>query len=78
MDVWFLHRGRTAIEIEGKVVPSAQVWTLTGDLSAVDTPDQPARIHPVQSTIPAASQFTKTFAPYSYTIYRLQATTVQL
>ena len=51
----------------------AHVWTLNGDLHAVNTMDAPERVSAVHSqlAIPGA-QFAYTFPPYSYTILRLQ------
>ncbi len=53
----------------------ADVWTLSGDLNAVNTPDTPERIRPAHTVldipdIPGAT-FAYTFPPYSYTVLRI-------
>lgn len=55
-------------------VAPAEVWTLAGELTAVNTPDAPERVRSVRSQYPVSgSTFSYTFGPHSYTILRLQA-----
>ena len=65
---------RANIELSGFApAPDADVWTLTGALDAANSPEEPERIHAVQTTFPqAAPQFAYDFAPNSYTILRLK------
>ncbi len=54
------------------VAPRADVWTLSGDLKAVNTPDTPEQTRSVSSTLnDAGEHFTLNVAPYSYTVIRL-------
>ena len=55
------------------VATPADIWTLSGDLHAVNSVDAPEHIRAIHSqlAIPGA-QFAYTFPPYSYTILRLQ------
>ncbi len=51
----------------------ADVWTLTGDVKAVNTPGALERLHPVYTRLDLAyNGMTITFAAYSYTVLRLQ------
>ena len=55
------------------VQPRADLWTLSGDLKAVNTPDAPEQIRSIHSTLEtAAEHFGLTVAPYSYTVVRLK------
>lgn len=45
-------------------------WTLSGELNARNTPDEPEKIVPVPDTIPAAT--THTFPAHSYTVLRFE------
>ena len=59
----------------GSFVPArapAEVWTLSGDLDAVNTPDAPDRVRSVRTELAVAgSAFTYAFPAHSYTILRL-------
>ena len=56
------------------VTPAARVWTLAGEPDDVNTPEQPTRNQPIETTIPdAGGNFSHTFAAFSYTIIRLGA-----
>ena len=65
---------RADIRLE-EFLPAArtEVWTLSGDLNAVNTPDAPEQVRwtHTMSDVPGAT-FAHTFPPYSYTILRLQ------
>lgn len=64
-----------AIEIGGmgRVDPFAEVWTLSGDLKAVNAPEEPERAHPEQTRIAAMNQLSYTFPAHSFVILRLRA-----
>ena len=50
----------------------AQVWTLTGNLDAVNPPDGPETVRSRQRTLAlTGAPFDYTFQPYSYTVLRL-------
>lgn len=50
-----------------------EVWTLSGELQAVNSPEAPKRVHTVKSKLKnAADRFSYDFAPHSYTILRLK------
>lgn len=62
-------------EIAGFPNPRANVdvWTLAGDLTAVNTPEDPDRIRSVKTGFTGVGErFGYTFAPQSYTILRLR------
>jgi alpha-L-arabinofuranosidase len=51
----------------------ADTWTLSGDLTAVNTPDSPEHVRSVHSRRNiTGSSFSHVFEPYSYTILRLR------
>jgi len=61
-------------ELAGFPKPSSavEVWTLAGDLTAVNAPEEPTRIHPIKSGFTGVGEkFGYTFPPQSYTILRL-------
>jgi alpha-L-arabinofuranosidase len=61
-------------ELAGFAKPKTKVttWTLAGELTAVNTPEEPERVHTTKSGfIGAAEKFGYTFPPQSYTILRL-------
>lgn len=61
-------------ELTGFPKPKSKVttWTLAGELTAVNTPEEPERIHTIKSGFAgAAEKFGYTFPPQSYTILRL-------
>jgi hypothetical protein len=65
----------TSVKIDGiaAVARRAKTVTLTGDLRAINTSDEPRRIAPVEAAIDNAStQFDYTFPSYSYTIIELR------
>jgi len=52
----------------------AEIWTLSGDLNAVNSPDAPERVRPAHTVLNVpGSKFATTFPPYSYTVLRLHA-----
>jgi alpha-L-arabinofuranosidase len=66
---------RASLQWEGwtPAPKSGIVWTLTGELSAVNSPDAPERIRPVRTRFDApGSRFDYVFPPHSYTILRLK------
>ena len=55
------------------VAPHADVWTLSGDLKAVNTPDALEQTRSVHSTLNGIGEhFTLNVAPFSYTVIRLR------
>jgi len=65
----------TDIDLKGFVPgsPQADVWTLTGELTAINTPETPERIRSIRSQYPVkGSTFSYSFGPHSYTILRLK------
>ena len=66
---------RATIEIAGlaDIASQAEATTLTGQLAAVNPPEEPSKIHPTRSIVNNAGQrFDYDFAAYSYTILRLK------
>jgi alpha-L-arabinofuranosidase len=65
---------RALVELDGftPAARPAELWTLTGALGAVNTPDAPNRIRPLKSQLTVTSpSFQHTFPPQSYTVLRL-------
>ena len=66
------HRAAVAVEHFGPVAPRAEVWTLTGKLDDVNSPEEPERVKTERSVFDgAAEKFDYEFPAYSYTILRL-------
>ena len=66
------HRAAVRIDHFGPTASRADVWTLTGKLDDVNTPDEPERIKSVRSVFDgAAESFDYDFPAYSYTILRI-------
>lgn len=51
--------------------PEVRRWTLSGDLNARNTPDEPEKVVPVTDTTSAAAN--QTFPPHSYTVLRFES-----
>jgi alpha-L-arabinofuranosidase len=67
------HRATVSLEQFGPVAARAEVWTLTGDLTDINTPQEPDRIRSHRSVFQgAAPQFDYEFPARSYTILRLR------
>lgn len=66
------HRADVRIDHFGPISPKADVWTLTGKLDDVNSPEAPERVKTTPSTLDgAAEKFTVEFPPYSFTILKL-------
>ena len=60
---------RVGLRVDGMgKVSQARMVSLSGDLDAVNTPEEPRRIAPVGRELPAWAAQTVDIAPYSYTI----------
>ena len=60
---------RVGLRVDGMgKVSQARMVSLSGDLDAVNTPEEPRRIAPVGRELPARAAQTVDIAPYSYTI----------
>ena len=60
---------RVGLRVDGmRKVSQARMVSLSGDLDAVNTPEEPRRIAPVGRELPARAAQTVDIAPYSYTI----------
>ena len=67
------HRVAVFLSNVPPALSSAQVWTLAGDLNAVNPPDGPETVHPQQSVMSnAGATFAHIFPAHSYTILRFQ------
>ncbi|MEI7910816.1 MAG: family 16 glycoside hydrolase [Verrucomicrobiota bacterium] len=69
-----LTEATTTIKVEHfhPAAPAAKVWTLSGKPDDANTPEQPTRVQPIESTIPnAGGDFSHTFPASSHTIIRL-------
>ncbi|MFQ8712499.1 MAG: hypothetical protein ACLR93_01770 [Alistipes onderdonkii] len=59
---------RVGLRVDGWGRFQARMVSLSGDLDAVNTPEEPRRIAPVGRELPARAAQTVDIAPYSYTI----------
>lgn len=60
---------RVGLRVDGMgKVSQARMVSLSGDLDAVNTPEEPRRIAPVGRELPSRAAQTVDIAPYSYTI----------
>ncbi|HVS39704.1 MAG TPA: alpha-L-arabinofuranosidase C-terminal domain-containing protein [Gemmataceae bacterium] len=66
------HRAGVRIDHFEHVAPKADVWTLTGRLEDVNSPDVPERVKTVRSAVDVAAEaFEYEFPAYSFTILKL-------
>ncbi|MDP0498567.1 MAG: alpha-L-arabinofuranosidase C-terminal domain-containing protein [Verrucomicrobiota bacterium JB022] len=57
----------------GKFARTAKVWTLAGDLKAVNTWEQPDQVAPQESTLPISAKLERELPAHSLTVIRLPA-----
>jgi alpha-L-arabinofuranosidase len=69
----------SSITLTGFNGNAANVWTLSGDLGTENTPEEPEKIVPVESTIDVeGDELNYTFPRYSYTIIRFAGRTTKI